>query len=375
VLGPLKIFFTIFLVGGIFSAKAAEIPEYFQSVRSLGMGGVYTYDRVNAGVIFKNPAGLERVKGLNLSIFDLGVGAGGGPSAVSTVNAFSSIGSVSGLSSFNGIYGKPVWVGLGGYTALALPYFGAAVFDEASLGMRVDNPAYTNLNLNFYNDYGFQIGGAFGIGAISVGVALKRVTRRGGNKNIGGSSLANVTNSSLATQFEDEGYGFGADTGILFAPPVPMNPILSIAWQDVGATSFIQTKGTAAPPRIESNLNMGLTFGGDIPLLGFRGGLEYRHIGDSSEVLGKKIHVGGEVTIAMFDIRGGLYQGYPTYGVGVDLFIMQLDAAYYKIERGAYPGQTPDERVQVGLSMNFDFDPNLNLSDTNGKRRRLKQRR
>jgi hypothetical protein len=369
-----KVFLVLLIIVGL-SAESAEIPEYFQSVRSLGMGGVYTYDKVDSGVIFKNPAGLERIKGLNFTIFDINVGAGGGPSAMATVDSFKAMGSVNGLSSLNAIYGKPVWVGFGGYTAVALPYFGVALFDEGSLGLRVDNPAYTNVNINFYNDYGFQMGGAFGVGPFSAGLAVKRVTRRGGNKNIGGSSLTNVSNSSLASQFEDEGYGFGADAGILLAPAVFMNPIMSVSWQDLGATSFIKTKGSAAPPRIESNLTLGMSFGGEVPLLGFRGGFEYRHIGNSTEVLGKKIHLGGEVSVAMFDVRAGLYQGYPTYGVGVDLLILQLDAAYYKIERGAYPGQTPDERIEIGLAMSFDFDPNLNVSDSNGKRRRLKQRR
>lgn len=357
-------------------AIAAEIVETYQSVRALGMGGVFTFDQVDAGVIFENPAGLERVKGLNISVFDIGVGVGGGASFSSTIDSFKSVGSLNGISSLNSLYGKPVWAGGGGYTAVALPHFGVGVFDSASITLRVDNPAYTNLNANYFNDYGFQIGGSFEVGSLSFGLAAKRVNRTGGDKNVGGSTLANVTNSTLSSQFEDAGYGFGIDSGILLAPSAPFNPVLSLSWQDMGFTSFIQTAGSAAPPRIQDNVTFSATFGGEVPLLGFRGGFEYRHITDSSEIIGKKLHVGAEITVAMFDVRAGLYQGYPTYGVGVDLLFLQLDGAYYKVERGAYPGQTPDERVQVSLAMNLDFDPSFNLSDgPNGKKRKLKQRR
>jgi len=371
--------FGLFLIGFIFFspfASATEIVENFQSVRGLGMGGVYTFDRVDAGVLFKNPAGLDRVQGLNLSIFDLGFGVGGGASFLSTIDSFKAIGNLNGISSLNSVYGKPVWAGAGGYTAIALPHFGAAVFDTASITLRVDNPAYTNLNANYFNDYGFQTGGSFSVGMMSFGLAAKRVTRTGGSKNVGGATLANVTNNTLSSQFQDAGYGFGMDGGVLIAPPAPFNPIFSMAWQDMGFTSFIQTAGSSAPPRIHDNVTFSATFGGEVPLLGFRGGVEYRHITDTSEVLGKKLHVGAEITVAMFDLRAGLYQGYPTYGVGLDLFFLQVDAAYYKIEKGAYPGQTPDERVQVSLAMNLDFDLSFNLSDSSsGKRRKLKQRR
>lgn len=355
---------------------AAEIPENYQSVRALGMGGVYTYDNPDAGMLFKNPAGLAKISGLNLSVFDLGIGLGGGASILSTMNSFSSMGSVSGISSLNSIYGKPIWTGGGAYSAIALPYFGFGIFDNASIGLRFDNPAYPNLNTVYFNDYGFSVGGAIPIGPVSIGLALKRTTRKGGDKNIGGVSLTNATNSTLASQFEDEGYGFGLDGGVLFAPPAPFNPMVSVAWQDMGSTAFTLTKGTQAPGRIKDNLTLGFSFGGEVPLLAWRSGIEYRHITDNNEVIGKKIHMGTEFTLAMFDFRAGLYQGYPSYGLGVDLFIMQLDAAYYKIEKGAYPGQTPDERVQISLSMNLDFDPNFHLTEgSGGKKRHLKQRR
>ena len=143
----------------------------------------------------------------------------------------------------------------------------------------------------------------------------------------------------------------------------------------MGSTAFQQTGGATAPERQKDNLVLGMTVDGSIPFLGMAAGFEYRHISDTGEQIGKKLHLGAEVSLAMFDLRAGFYQGYTSYGLGLDLWLLQLDAAWYQIEKGVYPGQTPDERVQLGLMMNLEFDPNFSLVGAGGKKRRLKQRR
>ena len=35
--------------------------------------------------------------------------------------------------------------------------------------------------------------------------------------------------------------------------------------------------------------------------------------------------MGAEVSIAMFDLRAGFYQGYTTYGLGMDLWLLKFD--------------------------------------------------
>ena len=156
---------------------------------------------------------------------------------------------------------------------------------------------------------------------------------------------------------------------------IPAWQQVSLNWRDIGSTAFTKTKGNDSPNRQKDDLVLGMTFDGSVPLLGVAGGLEYRHITDNDEQIGKKIHLGAEVTLAMFDFRAGLYQGYYTYGFGMNLWLLQFDAALYSVERGIYPGQTEDRRFQASILIDLEFDPNFKLVSSDGKARKLKQRR
>lgn len=363
----------IFLFALLFSlsAPAAEIIQHYQSVRSLGMGGVYMYGKDDAGVIFHNPAGLRKISGINFTVFNLNLGVNG----MQIYNDLQDVGQISGIDSLGPFYGKNVWLGTDAYSALAMPYFGFGVYNNGFASFRLDNPAFPNMNMDFFNGYGFTIGGAVPLGPCGMGLAVKRTVRRGGYKDIGVATLANANNDAILAQFEDEGIGYGMDTGVLCTVDAFASPTISLSWQDVGSTAFTKIKGVAAPERIKDNLTLGVGFEADLPGLGFATGLEYRHITNSQEPLPKKLHLGVELSLLNLDFRAGLYQGYTTYGVGLDLFIFQFDAAMYTVEKGAYAGQTPDNRVQASLSMELGFDPDFKLTDAGGKKRRLKQRR
>jgi hypothetical protein len=335
------------------------------------MGGVYTFTDDDPAVIFYNPAGLSNIKGINWRIFDLNLGING----LQIANDLSAIGTINGLSSLNSLYGKNIWVGTDGYSSIVMPYFGFAVLDNGFASLRLDNPIFPNLGIDFYNNYGFEVGGSVPLGFGSLGLAVKRLVRKGGHQDIGPSLLTSISNSTLQSQFANEGIGYGMDAGLLIAPPAPLNPVVSISWLDVGSTAFVKSAGTDAPERIKDNVVLNTSISSSLPGLGFATGLEYRHITDQGEPLGKKLHLGVELTLLNLDVRAGFYQGYTTYGVGVDLLLFQLDAAMYTVEKGAYPGQTPDQRIEVSLSMDLGFDPNFKLTDAGGKKRKLKQRR
>lgn len=358
------------------TSRAAEIYEGFQSIRQLGMGGVYVFDPYDAGSFNVNPAYTCYSKGLNWEILNLGMGLNG----QSIYDTYQNAGSVNGIADLAPFYGKPIWVGLGGYSALTIPCFGFSFFNNGNTGLSLNNPAFPLMNMYATNDYGYSMGGAVPLGPnLSLGISAKRVDRRGGPIRLGAADLVNLNGGAmtdLLSNIENEGIGYGFDAGLVSRfEEAPFNPTLSLSWHDVGAMKFSKIAGTEAPPSQSDNLTLGMTVSGDIPLLGFAAGVEYRHITDANEQLGKKLHMGAEVTLALFDVRAGFYQGYTTYGAGVNLWIMDLDVASYSVEKGAYPGQSPDGRVQFSLSMDLSFDPDFKLMEIGGKRRNLKQRR
>lgn len=357
------------MLGG--PTEAAELRSFGQNIRALGMGGVRLYTGEDAAVLLWNPAALHHNQGLRLDIFNLGLGTNG----YQNYQTFTELGTIQGLDDLNPLYGKPFNVGVNGYAAMAFPNVGFAVFDEGWTDLMFNNPAFPELNVTYYNDYGYALGAAFGGGGFSFGASVKRITRSGGKQTIGAELLNGFDTSRVTSMFTDEGIGYGVDLGLMYRAPVIFSPTISLAWQNVGQTEFQLTKGTVTPPGIRDNLTLGATIDGSIGLAGMAAGIEYRHIGTQGEQLGKKIHMGAEVSLLNMDFRAGFYQGYTTYGFGLDLFLFQLDAALYSAERGAYPGQTKDERINVGVSATFGFDPDFNLISIGGKGRKLKQRR
>jgi hypothetical protein len=180
---------------------------------------------------------------------------------------------------------------------------------------------------------------------------------------------------SIADQFDDKGVGYGVDIAWLQEIKAPLNPTVTIVWQDVGSTAFTQTAGDSAPVHIDQNLSAGAAIGIDLPGLDWTVGIEGRHLLDADIQLGKKLHVGTELSLPLIDLRAGLNQGYFSYGVGLNFLLFRLDAVSYTEELGVYPGQTADNRYMIGLSIDLGFDANFNFQDNNGKRRKLKQRR
>lgn len=351
--------------------EAAELGAYGQNLRSLGMGGVRVANGEQASVILWNPAGLAFNKGLRVDLFDFG----GGTNSYQNFQTLQEMGTIQDLSDLDPLYGKPIWAGLNGYAAVSLANFGFAVFNEGFADIQVNNPIFPEMQVKYFNDYGYAIGGAFETGGLSFGIAGKRISRTGGYQTIGADLLDDLDTSQLISTFTDEGVGYGLDLGLMYKAPTPLNPTLSLAWQNVGQTELQLSRGSVVPDGIRDNLTLGASVSTDLGLAGFAAGAEVRHLTNSKEQLGKKIHLGAELSLLNVDVRAGLYQGYPSYGVGFDLFLFQVDAAMYSVERGAYPGQTPDQRIHVGLSASFGFDPDFNLISIGGKNRRLKQRR
>jgi len=372
----------LFLTLFISTAQAAEIYEPLESVRQLGMGGVYVFNEHDGASFMQNPGYSCFVKGLNWSLVGMEFGAGdlNNYEFLKTKYENNETPSMSNISDF---MGKDVYAKVGAFSSITTPCFGTSGYYTGVAEFQVQNPAFPRLDTFYMTEYGFTIGGAIPLGQnLSLGLAAKRISRTGGPYSFGPDSLSALNGSDSALQelvesVQNSGVGYGLDAGLVARADdnMPLHPMASLSWRDVGSTAFVKTKGTDAPERQKDNLILGLTFEQELPLIGIAGGVEYRHITDTDEQISKKIHMGLEASLAMIDWRVGLYQGYYSYGVGVNFWFMQLDAALYQMEKGIYAGQTPERRAQIGLLIDLEFDPNFKLVGSGGKRRSLKQRR
>ena len=69
-----------------------------------------------------------------------------------------------------------------------------------------------------------------------------------------------------------------------------------------------------------------------------------------------KIHAGCEVNLwSILRLRGGINQGYPTYGFDLNLFLFNLEYARWADELGIYAGDRPDWKHKVALTMKYSW--------------------
>jgi hypothetical protein len=138
------------------------------------------------------------------------------------------------------------------------------------------------------------------------------------------------------SSYGEAGKGIGQDVGALFfAQGDFMDLRLALKVDDVGDTKISNHPGF----RQTAHAGLGITFHGGVEALHLA--VDYRDIANAyHEQQFKKIYAGARLVIRNhIGIAAGLYQGLPTYGVRLDLWLMQIGASVYGRELGDYPGE------------------------------------
>lgn len=358
-------------------ASAADLYQMGQTPRGLAMGGTYMSYVRGAESLYYNPAALARVEGFDFILAKLQVAY-----SKDAVRLIDQMANRSGSSSFtaadvNGFYGLNSFADITLRSGFVMPYLGFGVYSSNFIMESFNNPPFPTFNANFISDYGYVVAGAIPLGnTTSVGIAGRQVRRWGGQKDILVTDLIGSNDKDvLQNAFQDKGVGHALDLAFMTTISGPLNPTFVASWKDVGRTSFTQTEGTSSPPSQDSNFSLGVSLQHDILFTSWTHALEYKFIGTQNEDLSKKIHLGTEMSVGLFDVRAGLNQGYLTYGGGFDLWLFSADVAYYTVELGSTAGQQRNDRVVYSLTFEFDLDQTFKLKDFEGKKRRLKQRR
>lgn len=379
----LKILFAIFLVSSF--AEARPLRETYTSVRALGMGNAYTALVDDADSLFYNPAGLAKIQGISWNIIDPSIGLNG-LKAYEAFQAMQNGGGIAGL--LNEIYGDNIWIHSQLKSTLAIPGLAAGIYGASDISMQLNNPAYSTFDMNAVVDYGLTAGLALPVipKFMSVGMSFRRTTRYGGDLTLGPSVVGTLNADTITNEIKRRGSGYGMDLGLNIQGVGPVRPAFSMVWKNVGVTKFSHEAGSAAPSsdRDEMIIGAGLTIDGLIAQI--TPTFDYKFANWQNVQVGKKIHLGLEVSLPLIDLRAGLNQGYYTLGAGVSLGFFRCDLASYGVELGAYPGQLEDRRYMVQLTLDMGFNPGFgflsgfggNGGDAGGggtKRVRLKQRR
>ncbi len=96
------------------------------------------------------------------------------------------------------------------------------------------------------------------------------------------------------------------------------------------------------------------------PSIGFLGSLSvaadyigYKHATVDQSFFAH-LHMGAQMRLLrILKVRGGLSQGYPTFGAGLGLGIIHFDYAFYGVEDGRIPGQIRNQRHSAQVRIGF----------------------
>jgi len=187
--------------------------------------------------------------------------------------------------------------------------------------------------------------------------------------------LYNLGSLDLKEMEIRRGLAFGMDLGFVATFGEKKDLKASLTLSDFYATRFAWTKPTstdsigdvvfgdgtdAGAAYIDPSLAIGGSYrvGTIIPVLieNLTVALDIRDLFDPDSNSFLKVYAGFEFSMLGFiKLRGGVYQGYLSGGVGIDVPILtiEIDFAYWAEELGEYPGQ---ERLDnIGVTLNIVF--------------------
>ena len=369
----MKTDFHIYKVGiliGLFltviEAGGAERYEFFNGVRSLGMGGAQVAIVNDETALMGNPAGLGRLRDYFLTVADPEIALGEDTQGMvdADITAFMDPQEVLDLVETRSA-GTRFHQTAQLFPSFVVTNFGIGLFAKYGTDGFIDETSGL-FNLHYREDVAVVMGFNFRMfdGKLKMGFSARGVNRTEINRtDIVATSTGNTINN-----LAKEGFGIGGDAGIILTAPVKWLPALAAVYRDVGNTSYGVNKGmfhsaddSTAPDTTPGTLDVGFSVQ---PILGKKTRLtitgEVKDVlvavedEDTEDDISRRTHYGLELNMAdAFFIRGGVNQGYWTAGIELSMFNYQLQGAMYGEEVGTKDNKVEDRRYVAKFSWRF----------------------
>ncbi len=386
-------------------AFAEENAAFIQFIRPLGMGGAFTAVTDDHNSFFFNPAGMVQRTGGQFTLMEVAGSVNEDALELKDfvddnkddLTDFDTISDEKRLALLTKIQnditqlesrvvvaadiasyvsgptflGMPLHVGFGGFAAAdAKMRIGLSATQVPTVSYEINGDAILPLSLAKRWDAPW-IPGRIALGATG------KFLRRGQVKQ----ENIDVTDiEDFEAPDPSNGTGLGADIGVLYQPTNRFN--FGVMVRDVGGTKLeydaVEAKnGFNAVQEhssvIRSRTNFGIalvpaslfwllptsdrwTFSFDLrdvfqddQHILFENGFK-NVIGEN---FGTHAHLGAEFRYWFMRFRGGAYQGYPSFGLGLDLPILKLDYAYYSRELGPLSGDKQEKNHALSLALRF----------------------
>lgn len=321
------IFLLALFAGSALARGILRIP--FVGARQSGMGNTGIALPDDSNMLFYNPAGLADVRKVTWHLFDITGGFDSFDTARRGYNALFN-GDLNNLFRFD----TPEQFKLNIRPTFFAPYFGFAVYNNLSSFTDFQSFQANDVDVAVFNDTGITAGIGLPIGkTFSLGFTAKGILRSASDITTDVNTLltqygATLTSFSTAAGqiIQDNlksGYGFGFDAGMLWKIPLEDKETqvqLAATVENLGSTSFRQYSSSQEAP---SALPMTYNFGGALIYESKKSSrfsleIDVRDALSPGVSLLKMIHVGAEYKKNWFSLRGGIMEGYPTFGVSIE---------------------------------------------------------
>ncbi|NJL25617.1 MAG: hypothetical protein HC902_10875 [Calothrix sp. SM1_5_4] len=340
---------------------AAEIYEFYNGVRPLGMGGAGIAVVNDETALLVNPAGLGKLRDYFITIADPEAEVGGQTEQISGLETFGMTDPQKALEKCKDNPDKHLHGRAQIFPSLVVPNFGVGLYGRVQFDAQVNSTDNTFL-YDYTRDYAMVFGFNFRFfnGIFKLGTNLRVTDRTTIRRDDIDPNSTNLSADSLASS----GVGVGSDTGVMLSAPIRWLPTLAAVYRDVGRTSyafrdgmFMKTSSTGHPDSTPESLDVALAL---YPILGKRlrstWTFEVRDVLTLSEEKDqmRRYHAGFELNYAdALFLRAGMNQRYWTAGLEFAMMNYQFQAASYGEEIGT--DSTPREDRRYALKFAFRF--------------------
>jgi len=217
----------------------------------------------------------------------------------------------------------------------------------------------TNVDVDAGMDVGPTVGFAYNFAGnlVKLGIAGKAIVR---NQLKGVYAHATLPDEAGIASLSKEGWGVGADAGLLITLPSKFLPSVGLAWRDMFGTYFrrsniLNGRATETPDKIPQSVNAAFSVHPWIDrMLRSTIVFEMRHIERVDWPLSKKLHFGIQLEDAQtFYVWAGLNQLYPTAGVALRLRGGNLELGSYATDIGEGETRRSDRRFFIRYTISF----------------------
>lgn len=342
------------------AAFAGERYEFYNGVRSLGMGGASIAVVNDETALLSNPAALGKLRDYFITVADPEVQVASTSQSYAGLDLLKMTKPQEALNKANAHPDLHLNERAQLFPSIVVPNFGFGFFGKYEINSQL-NSETNKFQYDYTNDYAMVLGFSLRLfdGIVKIGANARIDDRTQAKRDDIDPASTDLSLSSIGAT---EGVGIGTDAGLIIAAPIAWLPTIAAVYRDVGRTTYDLRPGifsslSERPDSTPSTLDVAAAI---FPIVGNRARLswtaEYRDVlnVDKETDPMRRIHAGAEFNFAdALFIRGGMNQRYWTAGLELDIVNYQFQAASYGEDLGDSLTHKEDRRYVFKFSFRF----------------------